>query len=383
LLYLNVVLAAIFSPWNKISMAHRRINNFALVLFGVLIAGCAYALIEHIWRLPAEKVVAAVYHKSLAVFYAPWLDLWKNSIFTIAFWCAIVLTLILQRLMPAKPDQKIFSPGFAQDLVWFIYQTVLHALIIATYVDLLTRLYAKHFSFLTITYLNQFPGWFRFLLAALLVDLLYWGQHYCNHKVPLLWKLHSVHHSQRELNFFTDFRYHFLEYIVRHTFLVIPFSVLKVEAPVIIAFGIFRQWYVRFYHGNIKTDLGPLRYILVTPQSHRVHHSVDPVHRDTNFGAILSLWDFALGTQYRNYDVYPDTGIQDQSFPHEKTVRLKSLLLTPFNQLLYPFLKTSKPGTFVAESPPLGSAGPTLLPDSAKPANPVISEGLTYRRAKE
>ena len=58
--------------------------------------------------------------------------------------------------------------------------------IIANYVDLLTRLYAKHFSALTITHLNQFPGWVRFLLAALLVDLLYWGQHYCNDKVPLL-----------------------------------------------------------------------------------------------------------------------------------------------------------------------------------------------------
>jgi sterol desaturase/sphingolipid hydroxylase (fatty acid hydroxylase superfamily) len=364
-------------------MAHQRTKNFALVLLGVLIAGCAYALLEHIWRWPAEKVVAAVYHKSLAALYVPWVDLFRNSIFTIAFWCAIVLTLILQRLAPAKPDQKIFSPGFAQDLVWFFYQTVLHALIIATYVDLLTRLYAKHFSFLTITYLNQFPGWVRFLLAALLVDLLYWGQHYCNHKVPLLWKLHSLHHSQRELNFFTDFRYHFLEYIVRHTFLVIPFSILTIEAPVIISFGIFRQWYVRFYHGNIKTDLGLLRYILVTPQSHRVHHSVDPAHRDTNFGAILSIWDFALGTQYRKYDVYPDTGIQDQSFPREKTVRLKSLLLTPFHQLLYPFLRTSKPGTFVAESPPPGSAGSTLLPDSGRPANPVISEGLTYRRTKE
>ena len=364
-------------------MAHQRTNNFALVLLGLLMAGSAYVLIEYVWSLPAEKVVAAVYYKSLAVFYLPWLDFFRNSIFTIAFWCAIVLTLILQRLAPAKPEQKIFSPGFAQDLVWFFYQTILHALIIATYVDLLAHLYSKHVSFLTITYLNQLPGWLRFLLAALLVDLLYWGQHYCNHKVPLLWKLHSLHHSQRELNFFTDFRYHFLEYIVRHTFLVIPLSILKVEPPVIIAFGIFRQWYVRFYHGNIKTDLGLLRYILVTPQSHRVHHSVEPAHRDTNFGSILSIWDFALGTQYRNYDVYPDTGIQDQSFPHEKTVRLRSLLLTPFNQLLYPFLRTSKPGILVAESPPLGSAGPTLVPDSGEPANPVISEGLTYQRAKE
>ena len=324
-------------------MARARTRNFALVFLGALVISCVFLFLDRVWHFPAQRIFAAVYHKSVAVLYLSLLDLFKTSILTGSFWGAILLTLGLQRLAPAKPHQKIFSPGFAQDLVWFFYETVLNALIIVTYVDLLTRLYAKYFSFLTVTSLNQFPAWVRFVVAVLLVDFLYWSQHYCNHKVPFLWRLHSLHHSQRELNFFTDFRYHFLEYIVRYTFLVIPLLILKIEAPVIIAFAIFQRWYSRFYHGNIKTDLGLLRYILVTPQSHRVHHSVEPAHRDTNFGAIFSIWDFAMGTQYRIYDAYPDTGIADQDFPHETTAGLKSLLLTPFEQLLYPFLRIRKP----------------------------------------
>jgi sterol desaturase/sphingolipid hydroxylase (fatty acid hydroxylase superfamily) len=233
--------------------------------------------------------------------------------------------------------QRIFSAGFAHDLVWFFYETVLQTLVIVTYVELLVRIYTKYFSFLTITSIANWPGWIRFLIAMLLVDFLYWCQHLCNHKVAFLWRLHAVHHSQSELNFFTDFRYHILEYLVRHTFLVIPLLVLQINPPVIVLVAIISRWYTRFYHGNIKTKLGLLRYVLVTPQSHRVHHSVEAAHTDKNFGAIFSIWDYVFGTQWRDYAVYPQTGIADESFPHRSSGGFIPLLLSPIQQMLYPF----------------------------------------------
>lgn len=60
---------------------------------------------------------------------------------------------------------------------------------------------------------------------------------------------------------------------MREVFLPIPFLMLKVSPPTIVLYAIFRRWYTRFYHANMRTDVGPLRYILVTPQSHRIHHS--------------------------------------------------------------------------------------------------------------
>ena len=273
------------------------------------------------------------------------LTLLRNTVLTPEFWLVVALTLTLERLLPAKAGQSWFGVAFMQDLVWFVYETILHTIIIVTYVQLLITIYHWNFESLTIHAARGWPNWVQFAVAVLLLDLMYWLQHYVNHKVPLLWSFHSLHHSQRELNFFTDFRYHVLEYLVRHTFLVIPFLVLAVQAPTIILFAIFQRWYTRVYHGNIRTNLGPLRYLLVTPQSHRVHHSIEGRHRDTNFGSLFSIWDYLFGTQYRRYDEYPDTGIEDAAFPVERSTRIRDLLLTPMVQMAYPFRRILRKDT--------------------------------------
>ena len=261
----------------------------------------------------------------------------QDSLLTIPFWIAIAATLALQTLTPARSEEKILSRGLAEDGVWFVHDAVLQSIIIVTYVDVLARLYGKYASFLTITSLNQTPGWLRFLLAILLVDFLYWLQHYLHHKIPFLWKLHSLHHSQTELNFFTDFRYHVLEYVVRHTVLIIPLLILKIDPPVIAAVAITQRWYSRFYHGNIRANLGPLKYFLVTPQSHRIHHSIEPQHSDRNFGATFSIWDFLFGTASSDRKSYPQTGLADKGFPHRTSGRVSEILLAPLRQMAYPF----------------------------------------------
>jgi sterol desaturase/sphingolipid hydroxylase (fatty acid hydroxylase superfamily) len=307
-----------------------------LICSGLIVAGYG-------WHLSPEKLLHFTDQKVRELISLSFTELIKNSILTAPFWIAISLTLLLQKLAPAQPDQKIFSSGLAQDVVWFFYETMLQMLVVVTYVDLLARIYAKYFSFLTITSLNRLPGWLRFAIAILIVDFLYWAQHYCNHKVRFLWKLHSLHHSQTELNFFTDFRYHVLEYLVRFTFLVVPFLILRIDPPVIASVAIFLRWYSRFYHGNIRTNLGFLRYLLVTPQSHRVHHSIHAAHADLNFGAIFSIWDFAFGTASTDHHSYPETGIADSNFPHGNTGGIKGLLLAPLRQMAYPFWRAQAP----------------------------------------
>lgn len=311
---------------------------FNMILTVVLLLGLAaglYALLKFFrpfgfgpWELK-EKI--------LDVFYRPVVELFQYTIFTLWFWVALGITLLMERLLPAKQNQKILSLSFLQDLVWFFYETILHALVIATYVAFLMWGYEAYFSWMTITAVESFPGWIKFIFALLLLDLMYWLQHFLNHKIPFMWEFHKVHHSQTELNFFTDFRYHVIEYLVRHTFLVIPFMIFTVTPPVIVAFAIVQKWYTRFYHGNIRTDLGPLRYILVTPQSHRVHHSCRKEHYDKNFGSLFSIWDFLFRTQHMGFDEYPETGVPDNAFPLEKSTNVRDLLLTPWRQLIYPF----------------------------------------------
>jgi sterol desaturase/sphingolipid hydroxylase (fatty acid hydroxylase superfamily) len=291
---------------------------------------------ERLRHLEHTRPWMRVVRLALEIFYDPFERLARNTIFTWPLWAALALTLALERLIPAEPGRKILSVSLAHDLAWFFYEPVLTAAVLATYITLLEKIYEASFSWLTVSSFGAAPGWVRFTLALLLVDLCYWGQHVLNHKIPFLWKFHAVHHSQRQLNFFTDFRYHPFEYIIRHTFLVLPFLFLRIDPPVIVAVAVVKEWYSRFYHGNIRTNLGPLKYVLVTPQSHRVHHSLDARHRDVNFGAIFSFWDFLFGKQYRRFDEYPETGIEDDQFPHERAVGLKSLILTPWRQMLHP-----------------------------------------------
>lgn len=271
-----------------------------------------------------------------------WLPLGDRFVLLLAkpyIYIALALTLLLECLIPANPKQKVFSRSFFQDLVWFFYETVMDVLIIAIYIDVLRYVYYNYLPFLTIQSVGEWPYWLRFALGVLLKDFLYWLQHYVNHKVPWLWQIHAVHHSQKEINFFTDFRYHIIEYIIRYTILVIPFLIFAINTPTVIVFAIISSWYTRFYHGNIRTNLGPLRHILVTPQSHRVHHSKSPEHRDINFGSLFCIWDRLFKTQYHGYSEYPETGIDDAAFPHEQKQGPLKTLLMPLRQMLYPLRK--------------------------------------------
>jgi sterol desaturase/sphingolipid hydroxylase (fatty acid hydroxylase superfamily) len=311
-------------------------RRFAIIatLAGTLAIAGLYWLARYVH--PFGLTAWMVKDSALRVFVYSVRDLFKYSVLTPGFAIAMALTLGLERLIPAKENQPLFSLAFAQDLVWFFYETVLQAAIIVTWVQLLTMLYRANVPWLTIDAVLAWPGWLRFAIGILLQDLLFWGQHFTNHKLAVLWQLHTVHHSQRALNFFTDFRYHVLEYVVRQSFIVIPFLILRIDPPKIVWLSLAIGWYTRFYHGNIRTNLGPLRYLLVTPQSHRIHHSIELRHRDTNFGSIFSVWDQLFGTQYRGYDEYPDTGIDDEAFPVETKGDLRSLLVTPVVQMLYP-----------------------------------------------
>jgi hypothetical protein len=172
---------------------------------------------ERLRHLEHTRPWMRVVRLALEIFYDPFERLARNTIFTWPLWAALALTLALERLIPAEPGRKILSVSLAHDLAWFFYEPVLTAAVLATYITLLEKIYEASFSWLTVSSFGAAPGWVRFTLALLLVDLCYWGQHVLNHKIPFLWKFHAVHHSQRQLNFFTDFRYHPFEYIIRHT----------------------------------------------------------------------------------------------------------------------------------------------------------------------
>lgn len=259
-----------------------------------------------------------------------------------SFLVLVLLILILERLIPARPGEKIFRASLLQDSMWFFIQAVGAATIVAAYILWLKGMYEKHLDFLTIAPVAALPGWLSLLLGFVFVDFLHWLQHVLHHKVPWFWHFHAVHHSQRNINLFTDYRYHVGEYLVRQTVYFIPLMMFGVELPEMVLLSLFLVWHARFYHSNIKSNLGFLRYIIVTPQSHRVHHSIEAQHRDKNYGAFFSFWDRIFRTQSPDYLSYPETGVSEPHFPHDDPSSVLKVVLRPIAQLLYPFKAIAK-----------------------------------------
>ncbi len=251
--------------------------------------------------------------------------------------CSIPVILLIERFWPADREQPLFSRGLANDAMWFLLEGV-QVWVVVFYIAFLEKMYQTWCPWLTISIVASLPPWLHFIWGMLLSDFLGWLHHWARHKVPVFWSFHTVHHSQRELNVFTDQRYHIVEYFVARTISTIPMLMLGVGSPAIVAFNIFHRCYTKFYHGNIRTNLGPLRYLLVTPQSHRIHHSMEQRHFDKNFGVLFSFWDRLFGTLYKPAEEYPKTGLPDEQFPVDGGSRSVTPLRGVLVQMVYPFV---------------------------------------------
>ncbi len=247
--------------------------------------------------------------------------------------------LLLERLFPAKPEHSVWSPALLQDFLWYLMQFSIFVSLEAAFVSLLGNFYDDWLSFLTVQSVLEWPELARVLLAVLLSDFLGWLHHVIRHKVRWFWFFHEVHHSQRQMNPWTDTRYHIVDYFEAQAVRFIPLFMLSLSQPAIVAYIFFRIWFTRFYHSNIRSNLGILRYVFVTPQSHRIHHSVLPKHQDKNFAVFLSIWDRMFGTQHPDDQSYPETGIQDSGFPMENSWRSVLSLRPLLRQQFYPFIR--------------------------------------------
>jgi sterol desaturase/sphingolipid hydroxylase (fatty acid hydroxylase superfamily) len=259
------------------------------------------------------------------------------------FWAVGIIT-CLEWLFPANRSQPAFSAGYVQDLLCFFVWIAIVAAGVQIYVEFLNSLFKTYLGFLVID-ASSLP-WFALLVISFLVgDLLAWFHHLVRHKVALFWRFHALHHSQTQMSLFTDFRVHPMEYLIAQTIIILPSFILGTHlsgrAGDIYWLAILITWYTRFYHANIRMNLGWLKYVLVTPQSHRVHHSACAEHADKNFGVMLCIWDRMFGT-HCDEDCYPSTGVPDPYFPMPTSRSPRSVVTSYLHQLVYPFLPAKR-----------------------------------------
>jgi sterol desaturase/sphingolipid hydroxylase (fatty acid hydroxylase superfamily) len=259
----------------------------------------------------------------------------------LAYFVLLSVTFMLERVIPVH-RRAFFSASMAQDILWYVASVGFRLTLLAAYSTALYAFYHEYLSTLTIEAARNWHPVTKFVVALLVTDFFRWLAHLIIHKVPAFWAFHAVHHSQTELNLFTDSRVHPVDRIVAGTVKFIPALMLDNALPVILAWAIFETIYPKFYHANVRLHFGPLRYILVTPQSHRVHHGVAKRYHDSNYGFTFSIWDWIFGTQYRDHTVYPETGIPDREFPADAGKTPVQMLSMLGRQLIYPFVFLGK-----------------------------------------
>ena len=183
--------------------------------------------------------------------------------------------------------------------------------------------------------LNQvsWPEWAEIVIAVLIFDFAIWAQHLITHKVPILWRLHRVHHADRDIDVTTAVRFHPVEIALSMGLKIGLVYILGPAALAVVIFEIILNGTAMFNHSNLRLPLNVdkiIRVLLVTPDMHRVHHSIHRDEHDSNYGFALSVWDRMLGT----YIAQPRHGHDDMTigleWQDDRPSKLRWSLQLPF-----------------------------------------------------
>ncbi len=177
------------------------------------------------------------------------------------------------------------------------------------------------------------PDWLAVVSAIVLLDLIIYGQHVLFHANPLLWRLHRMHHADLDIDVTTGIRFHPLEFLLSMVIKLGAVIVLGAPALAVMIFEILLNATAMFSHSNVRLPARfdhMLRRVLVTPDMHRVHHSILTRETNSNFGFNLPWWDYLFGT----YRAQPAAGHEGMTiglpaFRDASELRLDRMLVQP------------------------------------------------------
>ncbi|MDQ6970557.1 MAG: sterol desaturase family protein [Mariprofundus sp.] len=189
------------------------------------------------------------------------------------------------------------------------------------------------------------PGALIVFIAVVLLDLAIYAQHVLFHALPILWRLHLVHHADRDIDVTTGLRFHPIEILLSMIIKITLVMLLGAPVLAVIIFEVVLNAMAMFNHANVALPLkldGWLRWLLITPDVHRIHHSIHRHETNSNYGFNLSVWDRLFGTyRAQPQDGHDDMVIGLQHLQDEPTHKLAFMLRLPFGSHIgqYPILK--------------------------------------------
>lgn len=185
-------------------------------------------------------------------------------------------------------------------------------------------------------HLTSWPVAVELVLAIVLLDLVIYGQHVLFHSVPFLFRVHKVHHADIDFDVTLGSRFHPVEMLLSMGIKLGAVALIGASVPAVVLFETLLAVTSLFNHANVRLPFAidrVLRWFLVTPAMHSVHHSADRADRDTNFGFSIPWWDRLFGTyRARPSSERPAVGMPELQFETRQTIRW--MLALPFRRSL-------------------------------------------------
>lgn len=178
------------------------------------------------------------------------------------------------------------------------------------------------------------------IFIIVMLDMIIYWQHVFFHRIPILWKLHKVHHADPDYDVTTGARFHPIEIVLSMVIKIIFIFVLGADVFSVVLFEMILNGMAMFNHSNIKFNKSVdsvLRKVIVSPDFHRVHHSTLPREHHSNFGFNLSIWDYI----FKTYRQQPEKGHEEMDIGLDY-ISEDSKSMSIFGMLLTPFLKDKK-----------------------------------------
>jgi sterol desaturase/sphingolipid hydroxylase (fatty acid hydroxylase superfamily) len=256
----------------------------------------------------------------------------QNDIHSLVLVTALAVTLVWEIRFPRRePAARRTQRWRVNFLLMLVNMAVLYAVVPITTVAL--AIVANNAGVGLFNRIEM-PFVLGCVLGALLMDLARYGQHLAMHRIPLLWRIHRVHHADPDLDVTTSLRFHPMETIIGLITDALVIVVLGVPALAVVLYRLARVTASTLVHGNVRVPAGVdafLRLIIVTPDMHRIHHSVLEREQGRNLSGGLCWWDRLFGT----YVAAPASDYRTMAlgltgYPERRASSLRAALADPF-----------------------------------------------------
>ena len=216
-----------------------------------------------------------------------------------------LIFIFIEKLFALRKDQPVFRAEWQTDFHHFIVNHLVVGFVLLATNLLVHKLFGWAAKDGVRFWVQDLPFPVALFLIVLVADMVQYWTHRAYHEVPLLWRLHAVHHSVKSMGWLAGSRQHIIELIITRTLVLAPIYVLGFSKEVIDAYILIVGFQAVFNHANVSVRLGPLRHVIVTPNFHHWHHSQDDAAIDKNYAAHFAFIDHLFGTAVQSDQPWP------------------------------------------------------------------------------